>query len=105
MEHRRGRAGHSCDQLRPQLSAECCRQPSVSSFASLVILTLGLPDPQPHCSEGVVQPAAEVTPSWPLAGKRLLFLILHHLALHLVPSPRGFWPCSLCSACPDCVAL
>lgn len=45
MEHRRGQAGHSCDQIRPQLSAECCRQPSVSSFASPVILTLGTPRP------------------------------------------------------------
>lgn len=44
-----------------------------------------------HCSEYVLQPAAEVIPRWTLAGKYLRFVFPHQLALHLVPSPGGFW--------------
>lgn len=40
MERRCGQASHSYDQIQPQVSAECCRQPSVSAFTSPVILTL-----------------------------------------------------------------
>jgi len=97
IEHRCGQASRSYDQIQPQVSAECCCQPSVLSFTSPVILTLRTLRPSASTALSVVQPAAEVTPDWPWQASACS--CSSSTIWHSTWSPR--WvasdTCSLCS--------